>query len=135
MNAIRPLVHDDDESMLPRGFSTFVLLLTSQYATTAQLNQFFFNHRIKSRKNRPFTTRFWKRESPKIQPSIAHKFRRLPVLSDTPFESGAGWNLHGQTCTATVDWLTIHKRPASPLCTSPLPCLLWLQVPLSIRSS
>ncbi len=58
MNAIRPLVHDDDESTLPRAFFTFVLLLTSQYATTAQLNQFFFNQRIKSRKNKRLATRF-----------------------------------------------------------------------------
>ncbi len=64
MNAIEPLMHDDDESMLPRGFSTFVLLLTSQYATTAQLNQFFFNHRIKSRKNRRLGTRLRKGENP-----------------------------------------------------------------------
>lgn len=69
MNAIEPLMHDDVESMLPRGFSTFVLLLTSQCATTAQLNQFFFNHRIKSRKNKRLGTRFWKGDS-QIEPFL-----------------------------------------------------------------
>lgn len=135
MKAVEPLAHDENESTVPRGFSAFVLLPLSQCATTAQLNQFFFNHRIKSRKNKLLATGFWKGESPKEPLLHSSKISELPVLRDTPFESGAGWNLHGQTCTATGGWLTIYKKPPSPLCTSPLPCLFWLDDSLSIRSS
>ena len=75
--------------------STF-FLPKSSYTTAAYLDQFFFNQRIKSRKNKPVATRLRKRNAQRIRPSIAHTLSDLPVLKTTPFKSGFAWMLYSQ---------------------------------------
>lgn len=83
MKAVKPHVQDNNESTLPGNLSTFVFLLTSQCVTTAQLNQFFFTQRIKSRKTKRLATRLWNGESPKD-----------PFFNASPISRGARFEGH-----------------------------------------
>ncbi len=98
-NAVEPHFHDDGASIvaaIPCTFPASLRVLglkvnvptffSSPHPDTKlqhSLCQFFFNHRIKSRKNKPFAIRSWKRESQRNDPQLLTNFEACQ-FGETP---------------------------------------------------